>query len=89
MIDWHLIVSMWGNRSSQQEPVETAKKKKKKAVGSGREDLENLSWAQPNAQLCCSSDKYMFITNVTKFKREINRLSSGIRFTDKNHCYNK
>ena len=31
----------------------------------------------------------MFLTNVAPFKREINRLSKGIRFIAKKHCYNK
>src|SRR4029434_5433647 len=43
----------------------------------------------PQTQMCCSSHKCMFLTNVAPFKREINRLSNGIRFIAKKHCYNK
>ena len=43
----------------------------------------------PHTQLCCSSHKCMFLTNVAPFKREINRLSNGIRLIAKKHCYNK
>ena len=43
----------------------------------------------PHTQLCCSSHKCMFLTNVAPFKREINRLSNGIRFIAKKHFYNK
>ena len=32
----------------------------------------------PHTQLCCSSHKCMFLTNVAPFKREINRLSNDI-----------
>ena len=43
----------------------------------------------PHTQLCCSSHKCMFLTNVAPFKREINRLSNGIRFIAKKLRYNK
>ena len=42
-----------------------------------------------HTQLCCSSHKCMFLTNVAPFKREINRLSNSIRFIAKKHSYNK
>ena len=43
-------------------------------------------WHNPHTQLCFSSHKCMFLTNVAPFKREINRLSNGIRFIAKKHC---
>src|SRR4029434_7703705 len=43
----------------------------------------------PHKQLCCSSHKCMFLTNVAPFKREMNRLSNGIKCIAKKHCYNK
>ena len=39
-------------------------------------------------QLCYSSHKCIFLTHVVPFKREGFRLSNGIRFIGKKHCYN-
>ena len=43
----------------------------------------------PHTQLCCSSHKCMFLTNGAPFERELNRLSNGIRFIAKKHCYHR
>src|SRR4029434_9085032 len=55
----------------------------------GREIWHILLRRYPHTQLCCSSHKCMFLTNVAPFKREINRLSNGIRCIAKKHCCNK
>src|SRR4029434_2546274 len=54
-----------------------------------REFWQILLGRYPHKQLCCSSHKCMFLTNVAPFKREINKLSNRIRFIAKKHCYNK
>lgn len=39
-------------------------------------------------RLCCSSHKWMFLTNVAAFKRELLRFSCGIRFSAREYdCY--
>ena len=43
----------------------------------------------PHTQLCCSSHKCMFLTNGAPFERELYRLSNGIRFIAKKHCYHR
>src|SRR4029434_3508442 len=52
----------------------------------GREFWQILLGRYPHKQLCCSSHKCMFLTNVAPFKRKINRLPNGIRFIAKKHC---
>ena len=42
----------------------------------------------PNTR-CYSSHKFMFLTNGAPFERELNRLSNGIRFIAKKHCYHR
>ena len=39
--------------------------------------------------LSSAAHKCMLLTNVAPFKREIIRLSSGMRFIAEKHCYNK
>src|SRR4029434_5736812 len=55
----------------------------------GREFWQILLERYPHKQLCCSSHKCIFLTNVAPFKREINKLSNGIRCIAKEYCYNK
>src|SRR4029434_1903309 len=55
----------------------------------GREFWQILLGRHPHKQLCCSSHKCMFLTNVAPFKREINRLSNSIICIAKKHCHNK
>ena len=43
----------------------------------------------PHTQLCCSSHKCLFLTNGAPFERELYRLSNGIRFIAKEHCYHR
>ena len=43
----------------------------------------------PHTQLCCSSHKCMFLTTGAAFERELYRLSNGIRFIAKKHCYHR
>lgn len=35
-----------------------------------------------------SSHKCTFLTNIAAFKRAMDRLSNGLRFMAKKHCYN-
>ena len=50
---------------------------------------QNIHVCNPNTQLCCSSFKCMFLTNVAPFKREINRFSNCTRFIAETHRYNR
>ena len=43
----------------------------------------------PHPELCCSSHKCMFLTNVASLKRKISRLSNNLRLIATKHCYNK
>ena len=60
-----------------------------KLFDTGREDMANFSWAQPTYSALLLIPQMHVPYKCGTIKREINRLSNGIRFIAKKHCYDK
>ena len=84
--DWHLIGS---NQGQQKLKTSVNSNSKITCLAMAENIWQIFHGRNPHTQHFCSSQKCMFLTNRAPFERELNRLSNGIRFIAKKHCYHR
>lgn len=77
------LLSTWGHQKLKRATAE------KSCFALAEKIWKILNGRIPQTQLCCSSNKCMFLRNMAPSKRDIIRLSNSQRFIAKKRCYNK